>query len=82
MFKQLISNLFLNNKNNYLLGRWCHKSLPNCGEKIINKKIDFALYDNDIGNTSFYKSNKSNKRRRNKSNKFTYEDYISYYYNI
>lgn len=81
MFKQLIYNLFLNNKNNYLLGRWCHKSLPNCGEKIINKKIDFALYDNDIGNTSFYKSNKR-KSNKNKSNKFTYQDYISYYYNI
>ena len=29
-----------------LLGRWCHKGVPNCNESVIDKKIDFALLDN------------------------------------
>ena len=31
-----------------LLGRWCHKGIPNCDESVINKKINFALMDNNL----------------------------------
>ena len=32
-----------------LLGRWCHKGVPNCNESVIDKKIDFAaLLDNSF----------------------------------
>ncbi len=31
-----------------LLGRWCHKGVPNCNESVIDKKIDFALLDNSL----------------------------------
>ena len=31
-----------------LLGRWCHKGVPNCNESVIDKKIDFALLDNNL----------------------------------
>lgn len=31
-----------------LLGRWCHKGVPNCNESVIHKKIDFALLDNNL----------------------------------
>ena len=31
-----------------LLGRWCHKGIPNCNESVIDKKIDFALLDNNL----------------------------------
>lgn len=31
-----------------LLGRWCHKGVPNCDESVIDKKIDFALLDNNF----------------------------------
>lgn len=31
-----------------LLGRWCHKGIPNCNESVIDKKIDFALLDNSL----------------------------------
>ena len=31
-----------------LLGRWCHKGVPNCNESVIDKKIDFALLDNNF----------------------------------
>ena len=31
-----------------LLGRWCHKGIPNCDESVIDKKIDFALLDNNF----------------------------------
>ena len=31
-----------------LLGRWCHKGVPNCTESVIDKKIDFALLDNSF----------------------------------
>ena len=31
-----------------LLGRWCHKGIPNCNESVIDKKINFALLDNNL----------------------------------
>lgn len=37
-----------------LLGRWCHKGVPNCNDNVIQKKIDFALLDNNL----CYKSKK------------------------
>ena len=45
---------FINFFNNFsgdsynLLGRWCHKGVPNCNESVIDKKIDFALLDNNL----------------------------------
>ena len=43
-------NFFKNfNGDSYnLLGRWCHKGVPNCNESVIDKKIDFALLDNNL----------------------------------
>ena len=32
-----------------MLGRWCHHSLPKCGDSVIDKKIDFAISDNSMG---------------------------------
>ena len=29
------------------LHRWCHIGMPNCNEDVIEKKIKFALLDND-----------------------------------
>lgn len=45
-----IINFFKNfSKDSYnLLGRWCHKGVPNCNDSVINKKIDFALLDNNL----------------------------------
>lgn len=46
-FESIFKNIFVfEEKIN--LGRWCHKSLPNCGEKVIEKKIKFALLDNNF----------------------------------
>ena len=59
------------------LHRWCHKDVPNCNEKVIEKKIEFALSDNDIGSRQLYKLKKNDLNK-----KFNYQDYISYYYNI
>jgi hypothetical protein len=52
-YKKEISSLinFFKNfsGNSYnLLGRWCHKGVPNCNESVIDKKIDFALLDNSF----------------------------------
>ena len=43
-------NFFKNfgNDSYNLLGRWCHKGVPNCNESVIDKKIDFALLDNNL----------------------------------
>lgn len=38
----------LNNDSYNLLGRWCHKGVPNCNESVIDKKINFALLDNNL----------------------------------
>ena len=32
------------------LGRWCHKGMPNCCDRVIEKKINFALMDNNLCN--------------------------------
>lgn len=29
------------------LHRWCHIGMPNCNEDVIERKIKFALLDND-----------------------------------
>lgn len=39
---------FLGYESNIILGRWCHISIPQCCEKVINKKIDFANMDNNF----------------------------------
>ena len=31
-----------------MLGRWCHKGIPNCNDAVIEKKIKFALMDNNF----------------------------------
>lgn len=31
-----------------LLGRWCHKGIPLCNDKVIEQKIKFALLDNSL----------------------------------
>lgn len=43
-------NFFKNlSRDSYnLLGRWCHKGVPNCNESVIDKKINFALLDNNF----------------------------------
>ncbi len=38
----------ISNDSYNLLGRWCHKGLPNCNESVINRKIDLALLDNNL----------------------------------
>lgn len=48
-----------------LLGRWCHKGIPNCDESVINKKINFALMDNNLC-TKITKITKTYKTSNNK----------------
>jgi len=48
MFK-LVKWLFTTKEPSYMLGRWCHRSLPKCGDSVIDKKIDFAISDNSMG---------------------------------
>lgn len=43
-------NLLLKNDSRILLGRWCHKGVPKCDDKVIERKIDFALLDNNLCN--------------------------------
>lgn len=43
-----------------MLGRWCHKGIPNCNDSVIEKKISFALLDNNLCIT-----NKSNNKSKN-----------------
>lgn len=51
------------NKDSYnLLGRWCHKGLPNCNQQVIDKKIDFALLDNNLCNKPFSKLKLNNNK--------------------
>lgn len=49
-FKVQLINFYKNISNDSynLLGRWCHKGLPNCNESVINRKIDLALLDNNL----------------------------------
>ena len=68
-----ILKLFSKTSEKALLGRWCHISLPNCGNKIIERKIDFALMDNDIGGHS-------RKYIKTETKKFNTQDYINYWY--
>jgi hypothetical protein len=47
MFRHIL-NLFIQQPLITNLGRWCNVSLPNCSEKVINRKIEFALTDHNI----------------------------------
>ena len=47
-FKNYINKFFLYDDNILPLGRWCHKGLPKCDESVIEKKIKFALLDNNL----------------------------------
>jgi len=60
----------------YMLGRWCHKSLPKCDESVINKKIDFAISDNDMGRYMKLKS------KEYKESEYSVSEYIDYWRNI
>lgn len=45
----LVKYISLLNKEKYnLLGRWCHKGVPYCNETVIERKINFALLDNNL----------------------------------
>ena len=48
--KKILKLLLLNENNNIKLGRWCHKGVKNCDENVIEKKINFALLDNNLCN--------------------------------
>lgn len=67
-----ILKLFTKTTEKALLGRWCHISLPNCGNKIIERKIDFALMDNDIGYSKKY--------IKTETKKINAQEYINYWY--
>jgi hypothetical protein len=45
--RNLINYTLFYDKQIYL-GRWCHKGVPKCDEKVIEKKIKFALLDNNF----------------------------------
>ena len=47
-FKNYINKFFLYDDNILPLGRWCHKGVPKCDESVIEKKIKFALLDNNF----------------------------------
>ena len=78
--KQILTliNFFKNFSNDSynLLGRWCHKGVPNCNESVIDKKIDFALLDNSLCTkvtkvtkvTNVTKVTKSEELNKNKKN--------------
>ncbi len=66
----MILKLFSKTYEKTLISRWCHISLPNCENKIIERKIDFALMDNDIERHSI----------KFKTKKFNTQDYINYWY--
>ena len=61
MWKKLNNNII--NLYNYfmkmdlppMLGRWCHKGIPNCNDSVIEKKIQFAQDDNSYCTKIYYK---------------------------
>lgn len=74
-----------NSFNNYFfkesipnLGRWCNKSIPNCNDKVIERKMTMAIMDNDIGLSNLKFDN--NKKISVKDKKMTIQEYINYYY--
>lgn len=51
MCLQKIFKIFLLNETNYIkLGPWCHKRVKNYNENVLEKKINFALLDNNLCN--------------------------------
>ena len=46
--KSIIKYFYKINNTSYLLGRWCHLNVPNCNERVIMRKIDFANSDNNF----------------------------------
>lgn len=47
-FLMMVKNVFRERTESQILGRWCHVSLPKCCNNVIEKKIDFANYDNSL----------------------------------
>ena len=43
-----VKNIMYSKEESRNLGRWCHVSLPKCSNNVIEKKIDFANYDNSL----------------------------------
>ena len=58
IFKSLFK---LDSYNN--LGRWCHKGMPNCCDRVIEKKIKFALMDNNLCDKPYEIITKNEKKR-------------------
>ena len=61
-----------------ILGRWCNKSIPNCNDKVIERKMTMAIMDNDMGLSNLKFDN--NKKISIKDKKMTIQEYINYYY--
>ena len=76
MIKIIYNNLFRENVPK--LGRWCNKNIPYCDDNIIERKIAFAIMDNDIGlrDLKFDKE----KKLINKDRKITIYEYSKDYY--
>ena len=55
-----------------MLGRWCHRSLPKCGDSVIDKKVDFAISDNSMGRYM----------KPEKHEKYKVGEYIDYWRNV
>lgn len=47
---KIFNNFIKPQESTYLLGRWCHKNIPNCNDSVILRKIDFANSDNNLCN--------------------------------
>ena len=48
-FRNVLSVLInANEKQMYLLGRWCHINMPKCNYDVVLKKIDMANRDNNF----------------------------------
>lgn len=82
MIKYIYSNFynFFLKENIPLLGRWCHKNLPNCCDNVIEKKMSMAIMDNDMGLTKL-KFDKDKKLTLN-NKKLSIHEYINNYYSI
>ncbi len=71
MFK-LLKWLITPKNSTYMLGRWCHRSLPKCGDSVIDKKVDFAISDNSMGGYV----------KPVKEEKYKVGEYIDYWRNV
>lgn len=76
--KSFINKLFKVDEPMFMLGRWCHISVPKCNHDVILKKIDFANSDNNLS----YKINKnSTTNKKVVNNSLTPQEYIDGFYN-